>query len=187
MVINTLYVKYFQKSKIFLYPLLGIKRGSSVVPVDTYISWGDKYAPEDAKLICLYDIRDDEEYKNFEKTVLLKHNRLHDYIVYDKQSVFVFDFQDFKEDWNYFVNGKYSKLKDSTKERILGFFERYSGNYIYIYSYLYPNNWFERYATILDVDVDLLKEVGELCNIPDLERECLEIKVADLENINILT
>jgi hypothetical protein len=81
MVINTLYVKYFQKSKIFLYPLLGIKRGSSVVPNDSYISWSDKYSPEETKLICVYDIREDAEYKNFETNVLLKHNRLHDYIV----------------------------------------------------------------------------------------------------------
>ena len=94
MVINSIYVKYFQKSKIFLYPLLGIKRGSSVTPVETYISWGDKYSSEDTKLICLYDKREDSEYKKFENNVLLKHTRLYDYVIYDDQSVFVFDFQE---------------------------------------------------------------------------------------------
>ena len=63
MAINALYVKYFQKSKIFIYPLLDIKRGSSVVPVETYVSWDNHYTPEDMKLICLYDIRTDDEYK----------------------------------------------------------------------------------------------------------------------------
>jgi hypothetical protein len=186
MVINTLYVKYFQKSKIFLYPLLGIKRGSSVVPAETYISWSDKYSPEDAKLICVYSTRDDSEYKNFETNVLLKHNRLHDYTVSDNQSVFVFDFTDMLEDWNYFINGKYSKMNKSTKEKILDFFERYSGNYIYISSYLHPEKWFDRYAELLGVETSLLEEVGELCNLPDLEKECLNIKIADLQNINIL-
>jgi hypothetical protein len=187
MVINTLYVKYFQKSKIFLYPLLGIKRGSSVVPNESYVSWFDKYSPEDAKLICVYDIREDAEYKNFEANVLLKHNRLHDYIVCEKQSVFVFDFQDMKKDWEHFLNGQYSKMDKETKEKVLDFFERYSGNYIYISSYLHPEKWFDRYAELLGVEPSLLKEVGELCNLPDLEKECLQIKVADLENINILT
>lgn len=187
MVINTLYVKYFQKSKIFLYPLLGIKRGSSVVPNETYVSWEDKYTVEDAKLICVYDIREDSEYKIFESNILLKHNRLYDYMINDKQSVFVFDFKDMPEDWNNFINGKYSKIKKSTKEKVLDFFERYSGNYIYISSYLYPEKWFERYAELLAVDVSLLEEVGELCNLPDLEKECLKIKVANLESINILS
>jgi len=186
MVINTLYVKYFQKSKIFLYPLLGIKRGSSVTPTETYISWGDKYSAEDAKLICLYDNREDAEYKNFEKNVLLKHTRLHDYMIYNKQSVFIFDFQDMKEDWDHFLNGKYSKLQKETKTKILDFFERYSGNYIYIYSYLHPEKWFARYAEILDVEKELLEEVGDLCNLPCIDKENLKIKVADLESIEIL-
>lgn len=187
MVINTLYSKYFQKSKIFLYPLLGIRRGTSVVPSETYLRWNDTYTPEDMKLICLYETRSDSEYKNFETNVLLKHTRLHDYKVINKeQSVFVFDFSDLKEDWNHLINGRYSKLSRKTKEKILGFFEQYSGNYVYINSYLNPENWFERYAEILDVDKKLIEEVGELCDKPDLEKECLLIAVANLENIKIL-
>lgn len=188
MIINTLYRKYFQKSKIFLYPLLGIKRGTSVVPSETYLRWNDTYATEDMKLICLYEIRTDSEYKLFETNVLLKHNRLHDYkVINAEQSVFVFDFSDLKEDWEHLINGRYSKLSKSTKETILGFFEQYSGNYVYINSYLNPENWFERYAEILDVDKELVKGVGELCDKPDLEKECLLIKVADLENLKIIS
>ncbi len=37
MVIDTLYRKYFQKSKIFIYPLLGIKQGTKIVPIETYL------------------------------------------------------------------------------------------------------------------------------------------------------
>ena len=54
MVIDALYTKYFQKSKIFLYPLLEIKRGTFIVPNETYISWNDKINSEDMQLICIY-------------------------------------------------------------------------------------------------------------------------------------
>ena len=188
MIINTLYKKYFQKSKIFIYPLLGIKRGTSVVPSETYFGWNDTYTPEDMKLVCLYDTRTDLEYKNFESNVLLKHTRLYDYkVINTEQSVFVFDFSDLKEDWEHLIKGKYSKLSKKTKATILNFFEQYSGNYVYINSYLNPENWFERYAEILDVDKNLIEQVGELCDKPDLEKECLLIKVADLENLKIIS
>ena len=54
MVINQLYAKYFQKSKLFLYPLLGLQRGLTA-PEEVYFSWEGKYAPEDQKLILVYN------------------------------------------------------------------------------------------------------------------------------------
>jgi hypothetical protein len=187
MVINALYGKYFQKSKIFLYPLLGIKRGTSVIPDETYISWSNKYSPEDAKLVCMYKTRKDDEYKNFESNVLLKHSRLYDYVkVNETTSVFIFDFSDQKDNWQMFTEGKFSKFDNKIKNKILDFFEKNSGNYVYIHSFLYPNKWFERYAELLNVDSKLLKEVGELCTKTDIDKENLSIQVADLENIRIL-
>ena len=91
--VHALYTKYFQKSKVFIYPLLGIKKGSSVVPKETYLSWGTFYQPEDKKLICMYYKRTDPEYLKFEKDFLLKHNRLCDYIEIDDESaLFIFNF-----------------------------------------------------------------------------------------------
>ena len=187
MVINSIYRKYFQKSKIFLYPLLDIKRGTSVVPEDTYVSWEDKYTPEDMKLICVYHHRTDKEYQEFEQKVLLQHNRLFEYVRGDKEkSIFVFDFSDKKDDWNKFLDGKYSKLSQESRDKVINFFEKYSGNYIYIYSYLNPEQWFERYAELLGVHKSELESVGELCSKPDFDKEHLIFIVADLENIEIL-
>lgn len=187
MVINALYKKYFQKSKIFLYPLLDIKRGTSVVPNETYLSWNDTINSEDMKLICTYHFRTDDEYTKFEKNVLLKHNRLVDLIkVNDDTVVVIFSFSDLKSDWFYFINGQYSKMNTETKRKILDFFDKKSGNYAYVESYLFPEKHFETYAKILGVDENLLKSVGELCNKPDLEKEKLFIAVADLENIKII-
>ena len=52
-----------------------------------------------------------------------------------------------------------------------------------MHSYLFPEKHFENYAALLNVEVEMLKEVGELCNKPDLEKESLIMAVADLENI----
>ena len=185
--VHALYTKYFQKSKVFIYPLLGIKKGSSVVPRDTYISWGTFYKPEDKKLICLYHKRTDQEYLTFEKNVLLKHNRLSDYIESeDGSALFIFDFSDLTEDWDHFINGRYSKLSSKTKDTILSFFNKANGNYIYMHSYLHPDKFFARYAELLGVEESFLRSVGELCNKPDLEKEMLMIEVVDLENSKIL-
>jgi len=184
MALNSVYKKYFQKSKVFLYPLLGIKRGVSVVPVETYFSWEGYYNSEDMKLICVYDIRTDDEYVLFEKNTLLKHNRLCDYIKVNTQAIFTFDFSDMEDDWFHLINGRYSKIRLELKQKILGFFDKYSGNYAYMHSYLIPEKYFSNYAELLDVEPEMLIKVGELCSKPDTAKETLQMEVADLDNIN---
>jgi hypothetical protein len=182
----TLYSKYFQKSKVFLYPLLGIKRGSNVVPEETFVSWNENLTSEDMKLICLYKRGKDQEFEYFEK-LLLKHPRLCDYVnINEEEVLFTFDFSDLGDDWDCFINGKYSMMSMSVKLKIIDFFDKKGGNYVYIESYLYPHKWYDRYSELLNVDVELLKEVGELCDKPDLVKEKLIMSVANLENIKIL-
>ena len=187
MALNDIYRKYFQKSKIFLYPILDIPRGAKVLPTETYLSWGGKYTSEDAKLVCLYEVKDNPEYAMFEAQNLIRHTRLNDYIKIDeKTSILIFDFYDLKADWNNIVNGKYSQLQDHLKQKILRYFGNNSANQKYIKSYLYPEFYFKQYSEILDVPVDLLRSVGELCSKPDLEKEKLLIGIGDLENLKIL-
>lgn len=184
MALNSVYKKYFQKSKVFLYPLLGIKRGVSVVPVETYFSWDGYYNSEDMKLICVYDVRKDDDYLLFEKNTLLKHNRLCDYIKVNSQAILTFDFSDIEDDWFHLINGRYSKISLELKQKILGFFDKYSGNYAYMHSYLIPEKYYNNYAELLDVEPELLIKVGELCSKPDTAKETLVIEIADLDNIN---
>lgn len=187
MALNEIYRKYFQKSKIFLYPLLDIPRGAKALPTETYLSWEPKYTPEDTKLICVYENKMDPEYMIFESQQLIKHNRIVDHIsINSTTSVMIFDFSDLKDDWNYIVNGKYSLIQDHLKQKILKYFNNNSANHIYIQSYLFPDFFMDQYAVILDVPTDLLRSVGELCSKPDLEKEKLLIGVGDLENIKIL-
>jgi hypothetical protein len=185
--LNALYRKYFQKSKIFMYPLLDIKRGSYVVPSETYVSWDGKYSSEDAKLICVYHTSNSPEYIQFENNVLMKHTRLCDYIKVDSTtSVFIFDFSDLGTDWDHFINGSYSKMNEKLKRKILNYFNDNSANHVYVNSYLFPEKYYNEYAGLLNVEVSLLHEVGELCEKPDSTKENLLIKVTNLENIKIL-
>jgi hypothetical protein len=184
MVISALYRKYFQKSKIFIYPLLDIKRGTQHVPIETYVSWSDQFVPEDNKLICVYE-NQELGFTDFENNVLLKHTRLCHYSKLNStQSVYVFDFSDIEDDWHHFINGRYSKISISVKRKIVNFFDKHSGNYVYVTSYIHPEKFFKRYAELLNVSQALLEEVGELCDKPDLNKEKLEFQIADLENIN---
>jgi len=184
MALNSIYKKYFQKSKVFLYPILGIKRGSNVVPIETYICWKGYYNSEDMKLICVYEINKNDEYDLFEKDVLLKHNRLFDLVKIDSVAVLTFDFSDLGDDWNHFINGRYSKISLDFKKTILNFFDKYSGNYAYMHSYLIPEKYFNNYADLLGVDTDMIIKVGELCTKPDLDKETLILEIADLGNID---
>ena len=186
MAVKSIYTKYFQKSKVFLYPLLGIKRGVKIIPSETYLAWDDVKA-EDMKLICLYHPNKSNEYEKYEKEILLKHNRLHDIKIIDQHNkVFIFDFSDLKKDWNYFIKGAYSKISKESKGKILRFFDPHSANHVYMKSYLIPDKYFNDYAECLGVDVNMLERVGELCGTPDLEKETLTMKQVDLQNNQLI-
>lgn len=194
MALNSVYRKYFQKSQVFIYPLLGIKRGAAYVPVASYISWKEnEISSEDMKLICVYENDDSNLFEMFVKSVLLKHPRLFGYIKLESNiNIFTFDFSDLTNDWHNFLNGKYSQLNLNLKEKILNFFDPHGGNFQYIKSYLYPEKFYSMYAEFLNVDVELLKSVGELCSKFDLEQEMLQQEIANLESIeknkiNLLT
>lgn len=175
MIINQLYPRYFQKSKLFLYPLLGLQRGLTA-PEEVYFSWKGKYAPENQKLILVYNNVSGSLYQELKNTKLANHRLLLEIIpTMQDQEICVFDFSSYASDWDHLIAGRYSKMSLKTKQTILDYFERYSGNYIYMHSFLFPNKWFKRYAEILDVPEELLIEVGELCDKPDWDKELLRV------------
>ena len=72
-----IYTDYFQKSKVFLYPLLNIKKGIRFVPLETYLSWDGLFSIKQNKFFCLYKVPEgNEEEKMFEvfKHLHLKNN-----------------------------------------------------------------------------------------------------------------
>lgn len=180
--ITDIYQGYFQKSKVFLYPALGNKKGSGVVPIETYLEWED-IKVGDRKLICLYHLRNDDEFLEYEEKRLLGNPLFEDYKEVDKdKAVYIFNFDEYADDYDNVVNGKYSKISQKLKNKIRDAYGGSSANYAYIKSYLYPEEYFEEYAKMLspqESDVkemyEILKNVGELCSKPDLEKEKLKL------------
>jgi hypothetical protein len=176
--IKSLYKDYFQKSRVFLYPALEIKRGSSVTPIQCHVAWEGHYKPEDRKFICLYHVRDDEEFVKFERIKLVGHRLFHDFVqIDDDKGVYVFDFDGLADDWDRFLEGRYSHMSAVHKKKIKNFYGIYSQNFPYVDSFLSPDKYYKVYSELLDVDIELLKKVGELCSKPDLESETLVMEV----------
>jgi hypothetical protein len=184
--VKKLYSKYTQKSRMFLYPLLGIRRGSAVIPIESYVSVAGIIKPEDHKLVCLYHLRTDLEFRQFEKNKLQNNPRFENfYEIEDNKGLYVFDFSDRPALWNCFINGKYSMIDTDSKKQILDFFNNNPANRDLINSYLNPENYFSEYAKYLNVDVKLLREVGELCSLPDFEKETLKADVKQSQFLSI--
>jgi hypothetical protein len=182
MAIKSLYKNYFQKSRVFMYPLLEIKRGSSVTPIETYLSWENQYSLSDRKFICHYHLRDDAEFTVFEKEKLLGNKLFYDFKqVEDNKGVYIFDFNAHAEDWDAIISGKYSKLSSGYKKRVENFYGRTNSNYAYIESYMYPEKYYQMYSEMMQVKESLLKEVGELCSLVDFDKETLRTSIKNLE------
>ena len=171
-----LYKEYFQKSKVFLYPLLDIRKGVRFVPSQTYISWNDIYITEDNKFLCLYTVDKD----NKEAFILFSEFKLENlslfeqkYDIDDYNFLYVFDLTSLitKRDLKNFKEGKYSKFSKRTKEIIIKFFGESGLIAEYIESYLYPGYYWEDYSELLNISQKDLQEVGELCSKPDLQKE----------------
>lgn len=179
---DKLYADYFQKSKVFLYPVLGIAKKSSIQVKDTFISWENVYTEEDKKFIVLYENVKTEAFNAFMHKVLLSSPLYESHkFTQDDQGIFVFDYSIIEEDWQHFLQGKYSKLSKIMKDSIMKYYGHKSGDGQYVKSYLYPQDFFHIYADLLNVKESLLKEVGELCDKYNPELEKLKISVELLE------
>jgi len=172
---NSAYTQYFQKSKVFLYPLLKLKKGIDFVPIETYICWDGVYSENDFKFLCVYHCERNDKFKKFESKYLKDHKMLENIILLseDKQ-LYVFDFSIYKYDFKRFVEGKYSKFSIGTKKLILNFFGSVGNISEYITSFLDPEPYHETYADALQVSVKSIQDVYEVCSIPDLEKEKLK-------------
>ncbi len=179
--IDSLYTKYFQKSRCFLFPILGIKKSSNFSPSGTYIALEGLVQPEDLKLVCAYKNDESEGFKIFEEKMLLSNPLFEKVLRIRDYNIYVFDFQIHANDWFNFVLGKYSKLSSVTKRAIKAYYGDASSEYKYVDSWLYPEKYYDMYAKLLDVDVQLLKSTVELCDPCDIEKENLKIPVEDLE------
>ncbi|MCH9716566.1 MAG: hypothetical protein K0U52_05700 [Gammaproteobacteria bacterium] len=183
---DKVYSDYFQKSKVFLYPLLDFKKGLEFVPKQTYIMWDNHYYIQDRKLLCLYKEKRTHEFRSFEQNVIHKAKLFESHIELDKNNqLFIFDFSSLKEDYDHFIKGEYSRLSIESKLTITRFFGDTVKAIERIDSYLFPYDFHEVYAELLNVDIKLIENVNELCNKLDSRKETL-LDIYENSEINIL-
>jgi len=181
--IKNLYQAYFQKSKTFLFPALKISRNSSIQVSQTFISWEGLYKPEDKKLVLVYEDTDTPAFIAFEAKVLRSHPLFFtDYKTSDGKRIYVYDYAVLHKDWDNFLAGKYSRLSKELKKAILEYYGKKSMEYEYVASYLFPEEFFDIYAELLDIKIDILEKVGELCDVYNPEEETCKISVELLES-----
>ena len=90
--------------------------------------------------------------------------------------VFVFNFNKYDTEMAHFHHGRYSCFSPEWKEKIFNHYKANLASQKYIDSYLNPDQYFEKYATLLNVSEESLRSVGELCNPVDSAKETLDLK-----------
>lgn len=176
-VIKKLYSKYFQKSRSFLLPILGIKKNTSYPSINSYLCWENVYSLTDYKLILTYYVQDDEKWDSYLLNILMNSQMFNEYHEIDDEHLAVsFDMYGCKEDFEHVVFGRYSKLSKFTKGRIRDFYGYNSPEWAYIESFLYPEKYIPLYSRLLDVDPVHILHTGQLCDKPDIDQETLKLK-----------
>jgi hypothetical protein len=173
---------YVQKSKWFLYPLLGIKKTVTYKPTETYIADLNKQISENDKcLISVYNKPMDEGFQYFEDTFIFNNYHFKDFYETPKKLVYIFDLSNYSKDFEKFLEGKYSEFSERTKSIINGYFAKHDkfGTMPHpkIKAYLYPDKQiFEDVASELGVDIAIITKLGNIVDKPDLFKETLDIE-----------
>lgn len=175
--IKDLYKTYFQKSKVFVFPLLGINKKADFLPIKTYLAWQDMYTIKQRKLIVLYNTQQTEEWNLFHNKVLLGNKFFEKLYIQNDVNIYVFDLNFYKEDYDNIILGKYSKLTNLVRTTLQNYFGYHTSQWDYIETFLTPLKHFKLYAEMLDVPEKTLQEVGELCAVPDFSKELLTLEL----------
>lgn len=182
--IEKLYTKYFQKSKSFLYPALGIRKQAPFIPLNTYVSIEGDINAKDMKLVCVFESNESKIYKDFEAENILSNPLFLKKIESNDNIIYIFNFEIYKADWFNFLSGKYSKFSKVLKMAIKKYYGEKSIEYQYIETYLFPENHFDIYSKLLHMNYEVISASGELCDKFNLEKETLKIPMKYLESSN---
>lgn len=175
--IKKLYSKYFQKSRSFLLPILGIKKNTTFPSINSYLCWEGMYVLTDYKLILTYYVDTDPKWNNYLLHILMNNPFFHEYHEIDKEYVALsFDMQSFKDDFEHVLFGRYSKLSKLTKGKIREYYGYHTPEWAYVESFLFPDKYMQLYSELLDVHIQHIKHTGELCDKPDIDKETLKLK-----------
>lgn len=177
--------KYAQKSKLFLLPLTGLKKDTHIKPVCTYVIDTERGITElDYKLIVPFTKDESSEFSYYEDSYILKSKNLDitNYFETDKLCIYVFDLYEYKEDYDRFLEGKYTEFSTRTKSLINIYWGKVQGKKFYphpkIEAYMSPMlETYERVARELASGPDYIELLDsliknkEILDKPDLVKE----------------
>jgi len=190
-VIRKIYDKYFQKSRSFLLPILGLKKNAKFAPLQCYMAWQDVYSVKDRKLILVYEKEESPEWRNYIARTVMSHQMFDCYIETEVEDevALVFDLHCIEEEYINVLQGRYSKIDRASKKKIREYYGYNSPEYAYIESFLYPEKYYKTYSEILDVEEEHIKFTGQLCDLPNIDKETLKLKtyakINDVDKINM--
>jgi hypothetical protein len=75
-------------------------------------------------------------------------------------------------------------MNPTVKRKIRDHFDKNGSNFMYMDSFLFPEKYFNIYSELLGISEETLRDVGELCTIPDMEKEILIVNVEELQKLN---
>ncbi len=185
--IKSLTKGYFQKSTFFLYPLLRIPK--KILPVQTYVYSNLELERKTYLVLCRFNRFTDPKEKGYEKEYLSENPLFCNYFdLEDDTCLYIFEFTDerHKETWDLFTEGKYSEFPGQIKRELMAFFKKGTRTYDSIYSYLFPADYYNDYAELLNISVDILQETKELTDKPDEEKETMKTPIRKLDLSSIM-
>lgn len=175
---------YRQKSKLFLWPLLGIDRQSGFRPIKTFMADDHRgLTVKDRCLIAPFFKDQSKNYGDFEEEVLLSNEFFKDFYETEENLVYIFDFNKSKtlgEDYDKVVQGKYTELSYGAKLLINRFFasKDLKGRvrpHFQVAAYLNPSESdYFRVADQLDIDVYELMKGKEILDPPNILKETFD-------------
>lgn len=175
--LKTLYRKYFQKSKAFLVPLLGLKKATPFPFIQSYITWENVHTIGECKLILNYAKYEGDEFKMYLLKRLMSNKMFDEYHEMEDGTIaLTFDLNCVKEDYKCVVLGKYSQLSNNTKSMIRSYYGYNTAEWAYMESFLYPKKYVSQYVKLLNVEEIYFNVNGELCDKPNLKLETFKLK-----------
>ncbi len=168
---------YRQKSKLFLWPLVRIKRTVGLKPLQTFLIDPSQAIYEtDYKIIAPFFKDPTERQGVFDEDDLLTNEFFHDFYETDKLLVYVFDLRSYNDDFDKFLEGRYTEYSKASKALVNMYYGSKVGlnfkPHPQVDAYLNPKeSTYVKVADQLEIDVyELIKGV-EIVDPPDLEKE----------------
>lgn len=184
-VIKQIYNKYFQKSKCFLFPVLGIKKESEYIPIQSFLTWKNVYTLNDYNLILTYENSKSIKWHKYIINIIMNNRMFNEFFEINENIVAIsFDLHAIQDDYDKIIKGKYSQISKQSKIKIRNYFGYNSPEWAYMESFLFPEKYIKIYSKILNVDEIHIRHTGELCDLPDFNKETLKIKIKTHAKLN---